>query len=59
VTLAPALYFQEAAAGAEDSYIWVSFYYFLMKMGNLRIIDLNGKRQVQPCNGTNDCMEMK
>jgi hypothetical protein len=32
VTLAPALYFQAALAGAEDSYIWVSFYYFLMEM---------------------------
>jgi len=34
VTLVQALYFQVAVAGAEDSYIWVSFFNFLMKMGN-------------------------
>ena len=36
VPLAPALYFQEATAGAEDSYIWVSFSHFFDENGNLK-----------------------
>jgi hypothetical protein len=38
VTLAPALYFQAVLAGAEDGYIWVSFYRFLMEINPPEII---------------------